>query len=75
MGKVRVAVVASYRWYRSSHSLYDNPPRFEDQNILNVPNASMVAGTLASNICEADRAGVPHRLGLTAEVVGRNRVR
>ena len=42
MGKVHVAVVASYRWYRSSHWLYDNPQRFEDQNILNVPNASIL---------------------------------
>ena len=38
-----------------------------------------VAGTLTSDVFEADRAGVPygsgahHRLGLTAEVVGRNR--
>ena len=36
---MRVDVVASYRRYRSSHWLYDNPQRFEDQNILNVPNA------------------------------------
>ena len=25
---------------KSSHWLYDNPQRFEDQNILNVPNAN-----------------------------------
>ena len=37
-----VAVVASYRRYRSSHWLYDNPQRFEDQNILNVPNANIL---------------------------------
>ena len=39
-----------------------------------------VAGTLASDVFEADRAGVlgsgaHHRLGITTEVVGRNRVR
>ena len=39
---VRVAVVASYRRYRPSHWLYDNPQRFEDQNILNVPNANIL---------------------------------
>ena len=62
MEKVRVAVVAIYRRYRSSHWLYDNPQCFEDQNILNVPNASIftqVAGTLASDVFEAERAGVP----------------
>ena len=37
-----VAVVASYRRYRSSHWLYNNPQRFEDQNILNVPNANIL---------------------------------
>ena len=37
-----VAVVASYRRYRSSHWLYDNPQHFEDQNILNVPNANIL---------------------------------
>ena len=36
-----VVVVASYRWYRSSHWLYNKPQRFEAQNILNVPNASI----------------------------------
>ena len=36
------AVVASYRRYRSSHGLYDNLQRFEDQNILNVPNANIL---------------------------------
>ena len=46
---VRVAVVASYRRYRSSHWFYDNLQRFEDQ----------VTGTLASDVFEADRAGVP----------------
>ena len=51
MVKVRVAVVASYRRYRSSHWLYDNPQHF-DQNIL-------YTGTLASDVFEADRAGVP----------------
>ena len=59
---MRVAVVASYRRYRSSHWIYDNPQRFEDQNILNVPNVlscTQVAGTLASDVFEADRAGVP----------------
>ena len=48
--------------YTSSHWLYDNPQRFEDQNILNVPNATsctQVAGTLASDVFEEDRAGVP----------------
>ena len=30
------------RGYRSSHWLYDNPHRFEDQNILNVPNANIL---------------------------------
>ena len=35
-------VVASYRRYRSSHWLYDSPQRFEDQNILNVPNANIL---------------------------------
>ena len=34
--KVCVAVVVPYRRYRSSHWLYDNPQRIEDQNILNV---------------------------------------
>ena len=47
-------------------------------------SCTQVAGTLASDVLESDRAGVPlavlgsgahHRLGLTAEVVGRNRVR
>ena len=43
-------------------------------------SCAQVAGTLASDdILEADRAvlgsGAHHRLGLTAEVVGRNRVR
>ena len=42
MVKVRVAVVASYRRYRSSHWLYDNPQRFEGQNILNVPKANIL---------------------------------
>ena len=40
--KVRVDVVASYRQYRSSHWLHDNPQRFEDQNILNVPNTNIL---------------------------------
>ena len=35
MGKVRVAMVASHMWCRSSHWFYDNPQRFEDQDILN----------------------------------------
>ena len=30
------------RWYRYSHWLYDNPQGFEDQNILNVPDASIL---------------------------------
>ena len=48
-------------------------------------SCTQVAGTLASDVLEADQAGVPwrsvlgsgehHRLALTAEVVGRNRVR
>ena len=42
MVKVRVAVVASYRRYTPSHRLYDTPQRFEDQNILNVPNANIL---------------------------------
>ena len=33
---------ASYRRHRSSHWLYDNPQRFEDQNILNAPNANIL---------------------------------
>ena len=33
---------ASYRRYKSSHWLYDNPQRFEDQNILNLPNTSIL---------------------------------
>ena len=37
-----MAVVASHRWYRFRHWLYDNPQRFEDQNILNVLNASIL---------------------------------
>ena len=61
---MRVAVVASYRRYRSSHWLYDNPQRFEDQNILNVSNANILY----------TGSGAHHRLGLTAEVVGRNRL-
>ena len=59
---MRLAVVASYRRYRSSHWLYDNLQRFEDQEILNVPNANFctqVAGTLDSDVFEADRTGVP----------------
>ena len=51
----------SYRWYRYSHWLYDNPQRFEDQNILNVPNANILytgSWYLASAGFEADRAGV-----------------
>ena len=40
--KMRVAVEASHRRYRSSHWLYDNPQRFEDQNILNVPNTNIL---------------------------------
>ena len=40
--EVRVAVVASYQRYRSRHWLCDNPQRFEDQNILNVPNANIL---------------------------------
>ena len=60
---MRVGVVASYRRYKCSHWLYDNPQRFEDQNILNVPNANIlytgVADTLVSDVFEADRAGVP----------------
>ena len=45
---------------------------------------TQVAGILASDVFEADRAGgtltvmgsgAHHRLGLTSEVVGRNRVR
>ena len=59
---MRVADVASYRRYRSSHWLYDNPQRFKDQNILKYPmrtSCTQVAGTLASDIFEADRAGVP----------------
>ena len=60
MVKVRVAVVGSYRWYRSSHGLYDNPQRFEDQNIMNVPNANILyTVTLASDVLKADLAGVP----------------
>ena len=42
VGEARVIVVASYRRYRSSHWLYDSPQRFEDQNILNVPNAKIL---------------------------------
>ena len=42
MMKVRVSVVTSYRRYRSSHGLYDNPERFKDQNILNVPNVNIL---------------------------------
>ena len=41
-GECAQAVVASYRRFRSSHWLYDNPQRFEDQNILNVPNANIL---------------------------------
>ena len=40
--KVCEVVVASYRRYRSSHWLYDNPQRFEDQNIMNVTNTSIL---------------------------------
>ena len=36
VGEMHVSLVASYRRYRSSHWLYDNPQRFEDQNIQNV---------------------------------------
>ena len=59
---MRVAVVASYRGYRSSHWLYDNPQRLEGQNILNVPNANILytgSWYLGSGVSEADRAGVP----------------
>ena len=54
--------------YRSSHWFYD-------QNISNVPITSIlytiqVAGTLA-----VPGFGAHHRLGLFAEVVGRNKVR
>ena len=45
-------------------------------------SCTQVAGTLASDVLEADRSVVPcldsgthHRLGLIEEVVGRNRVR
>ena len=40
-GEGLVAVLASYRRYRYSHCLYDNTQRFKDQNILNVPKASI----------------------------------
>ena len=33
--------IFSYGRYRSSQWLYDNPQRFEDHNILNVPNANI----------------------------------
>ena len=36
MGKARVAVVAYRMRYSSSHRLYINPQRFEDQDIFNV---------------------------------------
>ena len=35
-------MVGVTRRYRSSHGLYDNPQRFKDQNILNVPNANIL---------------------------------
>ena len=40
--------------------VYDNPQRFEYQNILNVPNANIVyTGSWYLDVFEADRAGVP----------------
>ena len=75
-----MAVVASYRWYISSHWLYDNPQRFEDQNILNILNANIlnvlnasctqIAGTLASDVLEADRAVVPWRSWVRVHITG-----
>ena len=35
-------MVASCSGYRSSHWLYNNPQHFEDQNISNVPIASIL---------------------------------
>ena len=68
--KVRVAL---YRRYRSSHWLYDNPLRFEDQNILNVPmqaSCTHVAGILASDVLVADRAGILWRSWVRVHVTG-----
>ena len=82
-----VAVVASYRRYRSSHWLYDNPQRFEDQNILNVPNANILyTGTLVpwlvtflkpteQGYLDGPGFGCTSPASVTAEVVGRNLVR
>ena len=73
-------VVASYRRYKSRHWLYDIPQRFEDQNILNVHNASIlyitqVAGTLASDVLEAYKAGVPWRSRVRCTSPARDNIR
>ena len=41
-GEGASGLVASYRRYRSSHWLSDNTQRFEEQNILYVPNANIL---------------------------------
>ena len=70
-GEVHVAVVVSYRRYRSSHWLYDKPQRFEDQNILNVPNASILyTDSWYLGILEADRTGVSWRSWVRVHITG-----